>query len=314
MSMDWRAASRSRSRAPNMRISLPSSSSGFAFPSYTHGDGSIVPTQEFAYMGDQGAPAPPTSTNTAAVGTMSSGSRDHDGPGNMSIADTLKYFMAQSAPAMPSNAAGHSQASGPQQSSHIQETPTYAPIQQQQAVVDGTSHPAPLPMVGPTTWSQAPQVQQTAVTPFDTYTNIATPGTRATPAYQDEEPQNLFENLQSLSSSEIASSLQESKQSISASVEAYLSSLDYNTSVIDLPPHRHAGSVPGLFHEQDLKANQHAEFGFLPKLVRKTSFDASYPASLAQAQQRKAPAAEVSLRSCHSKTVMEIVLPPGPSR
>jgi hypothetical protein len=72
----------------------------------------------------------------------------------------------------------------------------------------------------------------------------------------------------------------ESRDSISASVEAYLKSLDYGTSVLDLPVQRHAGSVPGIFREQDLKVNQHADYGFLPKLVRKTSFDASYPAAL----------------------------------
>jgi hypothetical protein len=81
--------------------------------------------------------------------------------------------------------------------------------------------------------------------------------------------------------------LLQSQKSISASVEAYLSSLEHTTSVIDLPPHRHVGSIPGLFNEQELKANQHADYGFLPKLVRKTSFDASYPAQLAHEQQKQ---------------------------
>lgn len=74
--------------------------------------------------------------------------------------------------------------------------------------------------------------------------------------------------------------LAQAQQALSQSVEAYLSTLGYSSSVLDIPAQRHAGSVPGLFHEQDLKVNQHAEYGFIPKLVRKTSFDASYPAAL----------------------------------
>ena len=45
-------------------------------------------------------------------------------------------------------------------------------------------------------------------------------------------------------------------------------------------PKRQNGSVAGLRSEQSLRENHHAEFGFLPKIVRKTSFDEAYAASL----------------------------------
>ena len=83
------------------------------------------------------------------------------------------------------------------------------------------------------------------------------------------------------------SSSSRSQDSISRSIEAYLASLNYPSAHIDMHTSKHVGSIPGLFDEQGLKHNQHAEYGFLPKLVRKTSFDASYPAQLAHMQQKQ---------------------------
>lgn len=39
------------------------------------------------------------------------------------------------------------------------------------------------------------------------------------------------------------------------------------------------GSVPGLKNEQEPRENYHSEFGFLPKIVRKTSFDEAFQTS-----------------------------------
>ena len=39
------------------------------------------------------------------------------------------------------------------------------------------------------------------------------------------------------------------------------------------------GSVPGLKNEQEPRENHHSEFGFLPKIVRKTSFDEAFQTS-----------------------------------
>lgn len=100
-------------------------------------------------------------------------------------------------------------------------------------------------------------------------------------------------NLPPMPMSDPNSNTIQSKLSLSNSVEAYLLSLNHNTSIIDLPAHRHACSVPGLFHEQDLDINHHADYGYLPRLVRKTSFDASYPASIVQQQRKGANPPEV---------------------
>ncbi|GAA97928.1 hypothetical protein E5Q_04608 [Mixia osmundae IAM 14324] len=52
-------------------------------------------------------------------------------------------------------------------------------------------------------------------------------------------------------------------------------------------PSRKSGSIPGLADEASLKENFDAEYGFLPRLVRKTSFDETYTASLAHLAARQ---------------------------
>jgi GATA-binding protein len=60
---------------------------------------------------------------------------------------------------------------------------------------------------------------------------------------------------------------------------------------------RNAGSIPGLMDERSLKENQHAEFGFLPRLVRKTSFDERSGRPVSLSEQARQVQAEVDPRS-----------------
>lgn len=143
--------------------------------------------------------------------------------------------------------------------------------------------PAPL-AAADNTWLQP--MQSLADTPASSYT----PSSLAQ-SFQSPSAIPFSTGSTIVTEGDSGSQSSQSQTSMSQSIEAYLASLEYNNTVgpawIDLPSHRNAGSVPGLFNEQAVKHNQHAEYGFLPKLVRKTSFDASYPAQLAQRQQRQ---------------------------
>jgi GATA-binding protein len=282
--MDWRNASRSRSRAPNMRFSLPSGPAGVHLPTYAD----IVETMASVGRADvstAAAPAAHVPSQTAQGGNQQINNQTSEAE-LQSFEQTLKQLIAEGEAAagntQASNNPDKSQTAGKRASRNLESTVlpySYIP-------------PAPLP-ISPSNWMNSPPATQEG---------SGIPQASSVPKHAQSQPQQAAEQLsytvansagqaQQYAGSPIAaveSGLLQSQNSITASVEAYLSSLGHPTSVIDLPPHRHVGSVPGLFNEQDLKANQHADYGFLPKLVRKTSFDASYPAQLAHEQQKQA--------------------------
>lgn len=137
--------------------------------------------------------------------------------------------------------------------------------------------PSPLPVTEDSSWmpivvtnkSQSPVPKPAAVSPAVAKT--FSPSTLSQPVFGTSS----------------AAAATTSQETASTALEAYLATLASNPH-LDLPTNRQVGSIPGLFHEQALKQNHHADFGFLPKLVRKTSFDESYPASLVQAQSKQA--------------------------
>jgi GATA-binding protein len=265
--MDWRAQSRSRSRAPNARISLPRGGAGFQLPQYIESSESLASasrTDVYAYQprSSTSATFPASPDRKASRQNIAPSSSEFDNYG--SIEATLKQLIAstESSAQRPKSKSPPS-ARGP--------TPVSTPAAQVPTTPSTAfAYVAPTPLPTATTsWQQSAQYSQpTSFLPPDfsqPYETLAAPAQAVT----------------------ADSSSSRSQDSISRSIEAYLNSLNYPSAHIDLHTQRHVGSIPGLFDEQGLKHNQHAEYGFLPKLVRKTSFDASYPAQLAQLQQKK---------------------------
>lgn len=282
--MDWRDQSRSRSRAPAMRLSMPSGPQGFHLPTYAD----IVETMASVSRAPQDVS---TAISTHAVqhtesSGHASGYHSRQASSNVDLQSferTLRQYIAESETSSQDaqtlsknqNLADSAHPSSLAQS-HVQTSAlpySYVP-------------PAPL-AVAPTEWLNSVSTEQN-------YASLPSsmPGSSQVTLQQQTQARPIPNMAQSVGvdasgSGSDESSLLQSQKSISASVEAYLSSLEHATSIIDLPPHRHVGSIPGLFNEQELKANQHADYGFLPKLVRKTSFDASYPAQLAHEHQKQ---------------------------
>lgn len=289
--MDWRGNSRSRSRAPNMRISMPSGPSGFHLPTYAD----IVETMASVSRAPQDVA---TGTNAATTtqqqasdsyNTSAPATSGHISQSDMqSFEQTLKQLMQD----------GEAQRSAGQNisASHVNQA-AQTGDKNTTSVPYSYVPPAPLPL-SPSQWINSPQSVQDGATPasqtlaMPESSKAANNNVLDQQLQQNQHQQTAAGSTQSQTMAVPRSGAQEidanadSQKSISASVEAYLSSLEHATSVIDLPPHRHVGSIPGLFNEQELKANQHADYGFIPKLVRKTSFDASYPAQLAHEQQK----------------------------
>lgn len=297
--MDWRAQSRSRSRAPNMRISMPSGPSGFHLPTYAD----IVETMASVSRAPQDVSVATPAGATQPANSNGQSNTSHSRQVSQSQMDlqeferTLKQYIADTeatnrdAPLLAAKV--NDSVRRPQASS---EAPKQAGVSSS-ALPYTYVPPAPLP-ISAADWASGVTPEQTVPgsLPSSVVNHSFISNQQATSSQAiNGLPQAQSSDPSSLSSTENA--LLQSQKSISASVEAYLSSLEHQTSVIDLPPHRHVGSIPGLFNEQELKANQHADYGFLPKLVRKTSFDASYPAQLAheqqkQSQKKRAPQAQ----------------------
>lgn len=270
--MDWRAQSRSRSRAPNMRISMPSGPQGFQLPTYAD----IVETMASVSRAPQDVaigsssnvdlPSEPSMQATGAHSRQPSQAQLD----MQSFERTLRQYIADGeATSTSGSTAQQAGASAP-----TQMTPSSSSLPFTQ-----------MPPVSPSRCANLSQSEQPGSASIPTPASSLPHTSVQQPQAIPNAGQNTSSDPSSLSSAENA--LLQSQKSISASVEAYLSSLVHQPSLIDLPPHRHIGSVPGLFNEQELKANHHADYGFLPKLVRKTSFDASYPAQLAHDQQKQ---------------------------
>lgn len=289
--MDWRAQSRSRSRAPNMRISMPSGPQGFQLPTYAD----IVETMASVSRAPQdvsvGNPSTAVLPDTSATTTGSHSRQASQAQLDMQAFErTLKQYIADGEAA---DRGSHNQLAKATEASATLQAGT-SPSAQTSAEAPPSVlpysyiPPAPLPLstsnwpITTTSGDQSSSSSMPSSVLDQSHSKVQqTSAAQAIPIVAQDTA-----NGPSTSTS-AENALLQSQKSISASVEAYLSSLEHQTSVIDLPPHRHVGSVPGLFNEQELKANHHADYGFLPKLVRKTSFDASYPAQLAHEQQKQ---------------------------
>lgn len=283
--MDWRAQSRSRSRAPGMRLSMPSGPQGFHLPTYAD----IVETMASVSRAPQDVSTAASASTHQQVEPSGQAYGNHSRQASQTQVDlqsferTLKQYIADAEVTKDDSRAAYddsrgnaNEAASKQQDRHPESSAlsySYVP-------------PAPLPVSASSGRKQATEGQgdnSSLSTSMPQYPHIL--------LQQASQIQPAISGAQDMSSASNApisaeNAISQSQNSISASVEAYLSSLEHTPSVIDLPPHRHVGSIPGLFNEQDLKANHHADYGFLPKLVRKTSFDASYPAQLAQENQK----------------------------
>ena len=323
--MDWRAQSRSRSRAPGSRISMNRGSSGFQLPTYIDTAQSMASAQRTDVYAsrpssaastklafDKGsAPLPSSNAHQPSVHNRTASGTDN----YSSIEATLKQLIASAeSPPSQSGSSGRKRSSAtPEAAAAAVQTSrkghetekkassgregqpgastaaavTAAPSTPATPAVPATAFayvpPAPL-AAADSTWLQP--MQSLADTPASSYT----PSSLAQ-SFQSPSAIPFSTGSTIVTENDSGSRSSQSQTSMSQSIEAYLASLEYNNTVgpawIDLPSHRNAGSVPGLFNEQAVKHNQHAEYGFLPKLVRKTSFDASYPAQLAQRQQRQ---------------------------
>ena len=319
--MDWRAQSRSRSRAPGSRISMNRGSSGFQLPTYIDTAQSMASAQRTDVYASR--PSSAASTKLATAPPLSSNAhqpslhnRTASGTDNYSsIEATLKQLIASAeSPPSQSGSSGRKRSSAtPEAAAAAVQTsrkgleaekkaspgrnaqpgaPALAAVNAAPSTPATPAVPAtafayvpPAPLVAAdNTWLQP--MQNLADTPASSYT----PSSLAQ-SFQSPSAIPFSTGSTIVTEGDSGSRSSQSQTSMSQSIEAYLASLEYNNTVgpawIDLPSHRNAGSVPGLFNEQAVKHNQHAEYGFLPKLVRKTSFDASYPAQLAQRQQRQ---------------------------
>lgn len=260
--MDWRAQSRSRSRAPNARISMPRGGSGFQLPQYIEASESRASASRTDVYSHQ-----PKSSTSGSFPTMFaspepvSASADLEGYG--SIEATLKQLIAST-----ESTAQRTKSKTP--SSTSGQTPPAQAFAQPATAVSGFTYVSPAPL--PTSPVAASWAQPSTASSFLPASSLS---------------QSFQSSLTPAQTITTDSSSSRSQDSISRSIEAYLASLNYPSAHLDMHTGKHVGSVPGLFDEQSLKHNQHAEYGFLPKLVRKTSFDASYPAQLAQMQQKQ---------------------------
>lgn len=265
-----------------MRLSMPSGPQGFHLPTYAD----IVETMASVSRAPQDVSSAASAPAAQQVepSRQAYASQPHSRQASQTQVDlqsferTLKQYMAD---AETTKDAGRTAYQGTQADSNEQASEQQGQPAPSSALPYSYVPPAPLP-VSATAWMKE--------------TNENRNDSASLPASVMQYPQlsqqqsafNVSHDASNVPNTSISAenALLQSQKSISASVEAYLSSLEHATSVIDLPPHRHVGSIPGLFNEQDLKANQHADYGFIPKLVRKTSFDASYPAQLAQESQK----------------------------
>lgn len=283
--MDWRAQSRSRSRAPHVRFGVRSASPGFRLLS-SPSDPAI--TQAFAAGMSADVPSYTANLELQTPNTTSLPSASSTSAAYKSVEETLRSLMSPKAnktevATMHTQGHGRHRSSISTMASHINISPTQPAMSEFDASL--------------------PQAQ-------DWFTNLAgnSPASELSKGAARADLPTLPSQFPSEASAPLTD-LAQSKNSISASLEAYLSTLDYSTSVLDLPTHKNVGSIPGLFREQELKQNHHADFGFLPKLVRKTSFDESYPASIVQAQQKQSHKKHRQQGSTQVSTVIRRSMP-----
>jgi hypothetical protein len=211
MSMDWRSNSRSRSRAPISRASLPSqpilSTDAAAEASFATAVGELDPNSVaalFTRLPSRAAPKAQQRESSAAESSAPT-------PAPIGRSETEPYYQhqfddnlfEQTLNSLLTGGEGH----------HDESAPPQAPV-----------------------WSTS--------LPSDRMTTTA-------PSLQGQQQQQSNSRLEG----------------------SALAWRHWHAMHDEAVHNRGAGSIPGLMDERSLKENQHAEFGFLPRLVRKTSYD-----------------------------------------